>query len=388
MKASGWTATWSAAAAAVDLVEPVADHLPMLRAPARVRAGPPRLMAAMRDFRAHLRRVTPEFQRAAWERYWCLRWLRQHGRGRGRGHGAAREQWCASPIPLVIRVPSMPLQMPGSQVRARRRAHHLLDVEVRHASCRRSLNLILEIWWTEAASVSRDLRMTRLPPLSCLPAPCRGLGGACGAADRCWVAPSPSRQPALLLLIPSCQGPARATRGLEVVLVNRRRQYADKAECSRRLTSMPAATSNRRCAREHRCHCSPTARTANALVRPSAARPSQLREQKQVITRDKAPLLAAAPKKTRAAHADTRSRSADQRPSTCSTAPPRSPASRPRSTRDLSSPNVPRKVHRRARRNTASRSASRTGGGRSSASALNLPGCGARPALRQPAAVG
>lgn len=86
------------------------------------------LMAAMRDFELTYAEYA-EFQRGM-ERYWCLRWLRQHGRGEVEATVLRENMVRLAEIPLVIRVPSMPLQMPGSRVKLVVERTDLLDVEV------------------------------------------------------------------------------------------------------------------------------------------------------------------------------------------------------------------------------------------------------------------
>lgn len=86
------------------------------------------LMAAMRDFELTYAEYA-EFQRGM-ERYWCLRWLRQHGRGEVEATVLRENVVRLSEIPLVFRVPSMPLQMPGSRVRLVVERTDLLDVDV------------------------------------------------------------------------------------------------------------------------------------------------------------------------------------------------------------------------------------------------------------------
>ena len=86
------------------------------------------LMAAMRDFELTYAEYA-EFQRGM-ERYWCLRWLRQHGRGEVEATVLRENVVRLAEIPLVIRVPSMPLQMPGSRVKLVVERTDLLDVEV------------------------------------------------------------------------------------------------------------------------------------------------------------------------------------------------------------------------------------------------------------------
>ena len=86
------------------------------------------LMAAMRDFELTYAEYA-EFQRGM-ERYWCLRWLRQHGRGEVEATVLRENVVRLAEIPLVIRVPSMPLQMPGSRVKLVVERTDLLDDEV------------------------------------------------------------------------------------------------------------------------------------------------------------------------------------------------------------------------------------------------------------------
>ena len=86
------------------------------------------LMAALRDFELTYAEYA-EFQRGM-ERYWCLRWLRQHGRGEVDATVLRENVVRLNEIPLVFRVPSMPLQLPGSQVRLVVEGTDLLDIEV------------------------------------------------------------------------------------------------------------------------------------------------------------------------------------------------------------------------------------------------------------------
>lgn len=86
------------------------------------------LMAALRDFELTYAEYA-EFQRGM-ERYWCLRWLRQHGRGEVEATVLRENVVRLTEIPLVFRVPSMPLQMPGSRVKLCVEHTDLLDVEV------------------------------------------------------------------------------------------------------------------------------------------------------------------------------------------------------------------------------------------------------------------
>lgn len=86
------------------------------------------LMAALRDFELTYAEYA-EFQRGM-ERYWCLRWLRQHGRGEVEATVLRENVVRLTEVPLVFRVPSMPLQLPGSRVRLHVEHTDLLDVEV------------------------------------------------------------------------------------------------------------------------------------------------------------------------------------------------------------------------------------------------------------------
>ena len=86
------------------------------------------LMAALRDFELTYAEYA-EFQRSM-ERYWCLRWLRQHGRGEVEATVLRENVVRLTEVPLVFRVPSMPLQLPGSRVRLHVEHTDLLDVEV------------------------------------------------------------------------------------------------------------------------------------------------------------------------------------------------------------------------------------------------------------------
>ena len=86
------------------------------------------LMAALRDFELTYADYA-EFQRRM-ERYWCLRWLRQHQRGEVDATVVRENIVRLGEIPLMFRVPSMPLQLPGSQVRLVVEHTDLLDVEV------------------------------------------------------------------------------------------------------------------------------------------------------------------------------------------------------------------------------------------------------------------
>lgn len=86
------------------------------------------LMAALRDFELTYADYA-EFQRQM-ERYWCVRWLRQHGLGPVEATVLRENVVRLEQIPLVFKVPSMPLQMPGSRVRLQVENTDLFDVEV------------------------------------------------------------------------------------------------------------------------------------------------------------------------------------------------------------------------------------------------------------------
>ena len=86
------------------------------------------LMAAMRDFELTYAEYA-EFQRGM-ERYWCLRWLRQHARSEVEATVLRDNVVRLGEIPLVLRVPSLPPQIPGSRVRLALAGIDLLDIEV------------------------------------------------------------------------------------------------------------------------------------------------------------------------------------------------------------------------------------------------------------------
>lgn len=86
------------------------------------------LMAALRDFELTYAEYA-EFQRQM-ERYWCVRWLRQHGLGPVEAVVLRENVVRLTQVPLVFKVPSMPLQMPGSQVRLNVERTDLFDVDV------------------------------------------------------------------------------------------------------------------------------------------------------------------------------------------------------------------------------------------------------------------
>jgi len=86
------------------------------------------LMAAMRDFELTYA-AYGEFQRMM-ERYWCLRWLRQRGATEVTARVLRENVVRIDQTPLVVKVPSMPLQMPGAQVRLAIDGSDLVDLEL------------------------------------------------------------------------------------------------------------------------------------------------------------------------------------------------------------------------------------------------------------------
>lgn len=94
--------------------------------PPPYRAGDERLPAIMREFEAAYD-VYGDFQRSM-ERYWCLRWLLQEG-VEVINASLFRENLCRlDDLPLVARVPSMPVLASGSRVRLRISRIDLLDL--------------------------------------------------------------------------------------------------------------------------------------------------------------------------------------------------------------------------------------------------------------------
>lgn len=85
------------------------------------------LMAAMRDFEITYASYA-EFQRQM-ERYWCLRWLRQHSKPTVDARVLRDNVVKLEEIPLVIKVPSLPLQLPGSRIRLSVEHTDLVDVD-------------------------------------------------------------------------------------------------------------------------------------------------------------------------------------------------------------------------------------------------------------------
>ncbi len=88
----------------------------------------PDLMAALRDFELTYAAYA-EFQRQM-ERYWCLRWLRQNRPESVEAKVLRENVVRLQAIPLVMKVPSMPLQLPGSRVRLTIESSDLIDVDV------------------------------------------------------------------------------------------------------------------------------------------------------------------------------------------------------------------------------------------------------------------
>ena len=86
------------------------------------------LMAAMRDFELTYAAYA-EFQRQM-ERYWCLRWLRQNQPESVEAKVLRDNLVRLEAIPLVMKVPSLPLQLPGTRVRLAIEGSDLLDVDV------------------------------------------------------------------------------------------------------------------------------------------------------------------------------------------------------------------------------------------------------------------
>lgn len=86
------------------------------------------LMAALRDFELTYA-AYGEFQRMM-ERYWCMRWLRQNECKEVTALVLRENVVRIDGMPLVIKVPSMPLQMPGAQVRLAIDGSDLIDLDV------------------------------------------------------------------------------------------------------------------------------------------------------------------------------------------------------------------------------------------------------------------
>jgi exoribonuclease-2 len=82
--------------------------------PAPCRAGDAALLSAMRDFELTYEAYA-EFQRTM-ERYWCLRWLIQENRGTAAGRVIRDNLVRLDELPLVVRVPSLPVLDPATPV--------------------------------------------------------------------------------------------------------------------------------------------------------------------------------------------------------------------------------------------------------------------------------
>lgn len=86
------------------------------------------LMAALRDFELTYAAYA-EFQRQM-ERYWCVRWLRQQSLREVEAVVVRDNLVRLESVPLSFKVPSLPLQYPGSRVKLAIEGSDLLDVEV------------------------------------------------------------------------------------------------------------------------------------------------------------------------------------------------------------------------------------------------------------------
>jgi exoribonuclease-2 len=112
----------------VDLVNQrqlvaVLQHLPLPYA-----RGSESLLGVLRDFEVANDTYT-DFQRTM-ERYWCLRWLLQEGQT-VYGATIARENLVKlDPIPLMVRVPSLPDLPPMSRVEVQVGEIDLIDLTV------------------------------------------------------------------------------------------------------------------------------------------------------------------------------------------------------------------------------------------------------------------
>ncbi|WP_407278770.1 RNB domain-containing ribonuclease [Aromatoleum evansii] len=86
------------------------------------------LMAAMRDFDVTYAAYA-DFQRQM-ERYWCLRWLRQQPGIAVDGKVLRDNLVRLDAIPLMVKVPSLPVMLPGTRVRLTVEHSDLLDVDI------------------------------------------------------------------------------------------------------------------------------------------------------------------------------------------------------------------------------------------------------------------
>jgi len=91
--------------------------------------GSAELAAAMNDFELTYAAYA-DYQRQM-ERYWCLRWLRQEQRAEVQAH-LIRENLCRlDEIPLILRVPSVPPELPGTRLRLAVEGFDDLTIEAR-----------------------------------------------------------------------------------------------------------------------------------------------------------------------------------------------------------------------------------------------------------------
>ncbi|AYH45375.1 RNB domain-containing ribonuclease [Azoarcus sp. DN11] len=86
------------------------------------------LMAALRDFDVTYAAYA-DFQRQM-ERYWCLRWLRQQPGVAVDGKVLRDNLVRLDAIPLMVKVPSLPVMLPGTHVRLTVEHSDLLDVDI------------------------------------------------------------------------------------------------------------------------------------------------------------------------------------------------------------------------------------------------------------------
>ena len=87
----------------------------------------PDLFSALRDFELTYA-AYGEFQRKM-ERYWCLRWLRQQDHPEVEARVLRENVVRLDAVPLVFKVPSLPLQLPGSRIRLAIESCDLIDVD-------------------------------------------------------------------------------------------------------------------------------------------------------------------------------------------------------------------------------------------------------------------
>jgi len=89
----------------------------------------PELTAAMRDFELTYAAYA-EFQRHM-ERYWCLRWLRQYPDRPVEAVLLRDSVVRLTDAPLVLKAPSVPIQVPGSRIRLKVEQCDLIDVDAK-----------------------------------------------------------------------------------------------------------------------------------------------------------------------------------------------------------------------------------------------------------------